>query len=169
DMPSVLAKLRKTGHVLVWQLEEGHYSHICFSRWQQIALFRRFPVVVNVDGTHAANHFRYKLYTFLITDGMGIGRPFMYAFVESEQFAPMRRLFGLFKEVMAEQPASMAVDMPPFWEHMYSSKRPIQPFMLSIVDLFHGGKGLVDQASWTTSRMSVVCVSLSINIMVFLA
>ncbi|GAA48548.1 hypothetical protein CLF_101738 [Clonorchis sinensis] len=46
---------------------------------------------------------RYKLYTFLITDGMGIGRPVMYAFVESEQFAPMRRLFGLFKEMMGEQ------------------------------------------------------------------
>ncbi|GAA52989.1 hypothetical protein CLF_109281 [Clonorchis sinensis] len=46
---------------------------------------------------------RYKLYTFLITDGMGIGRPDMYAFVEGEQFAPMRRLFGLFKEMMGEQ------------------------------------------------------------------
>ncbi|GAA55109.1 hypothetical protein CLF_106861, partial [Clonorchis sinensis] len=37
------------------------------------------------------------------TDGMGIGRPVMYAFVESEQFAPMRKLFGLFKEMMGEQ------------------------------------------------------------------
>ncbi|GAA51363.1 hypothetical protein CLF_105992 [Clonorchis sinensis] len=48
---------------------------------------------------------RYKLYTFLITDGMGIGRPVMYAcmYVESEQFAPMRRLFGLFKETVGEQ------------------------------------------------------------------
>ncbi|GAA55913.1 hypothetical protein CLF_109358 [Clonorchis sinensis] len=57
DVPSVLAKLRETGRVLVWQSEEGHYSHICFSRWQQIALFRRFPDVVNVDGTHATNRF----------------------------------------------------------------------------------------------------------------
>ncbi|GAA48388.1 hypothetical protein CLF_101544 [Clonorchis sinensis] len=103
DMPSVLAKLRETGRVLVWQSEEGHYNHICFSRWQQIALFRRFPDVVNVDGTHATNRFGYKLYTFLITGGMGTGRPVMYAFVESEQFAPMRRLFGLFKEMMGEQ------------------------------------------------------------------
>ncbi|TGZ69987.1 hypothetical protein CRM22_003423 [Opisthorchis felineus] len=102
-MPSVLAKLRETGRVLVWQSEEGHYSHICFSRWQQIALFRRFPDVVNVDGTHATNRFGYKLYTFLITDGMGTGRPVMYAFVESEQFAPMRKLFDLFKEMMGEQ------------------------------------------------------------------
>ncbi|GAA56246.1 hypothetical protein CLF_110364, partial [Clonorchis sinensis] len=45
---------------------------------------------------------RYRLYTFLITDGMGIGRPVMYAFVEIEQFAPMRKLFGLFKEMMGE-------------------------------------------------------------------
>ncbi|GAA54957.1 hypothetical protein CLF_106186 [Clonorchis sinensis] len=34
---------------------------------------------------------------------MGTGRPVMYALVESEQFAPMRRLFGLFKEMMGEQ------------------------------------------------------------------
>ncbi|GAA54741.1 hypothetical protein CLF_105272 [Clonorchis sinensis] len=34
---------------------------------------------------------------------MGIGRPVMYAFVESEQFAPMRRPFGLFEEMMGEQ------------------------------------------------------------------
>ncbi|GAA56447.1 hypothetical protein CLF_110911 [Clonorchis sinensis] len=46
---------------------------------------------------------RYKLYAFLITDGSGTGRPVTYAFVESEQFAPMRRLFGLFKEMMGEQ------------------------------------------------------------------
>ncbi|GAA55403.1 hypothetical protein CLF_107837 [Clonorchis sinensis] len=45
----------------------------------------------------------YKLYTFLITDGMGTGRPVMYSFVESEQFAPKRRLFGLFEEMMGEQ------------------------------------------------------------------
>ncbi|GAA57341.1 hypothetical protein CLF_112558 [Clonorchis sinensis] len=36
-------------------------------------------------------------------DGMGTGRPFMYAFVQSEQFASMRRMFGLFKEMMGEQ------------------------------------------------------------------
>ncbi|GAA48192.1 hypothetical protein CLF_101296 [Clonorchis sinensis] len=102
-MPSVLAKLRETGRVLVWQSEEGHYSHTCFSRWQQIALFRRFPDVVNVDETHATNRLGYKLYTFLITDGMGTGRPVMYAFVENEQFASMRKLFGLFKEMMGEQ------------------------------------------------------------------
>ncbi|KAG5443965.1 hypothetical protein CSKR_103787 [Clonorchis sinensis] len=53
--------------------------------------------VVNVEGTHATNRFGYKLRTFLITDGMGIGRPVMYAFVESEQFAPTRRMFDLFK------------------------------------------------------------------------
>ncbi|GAA50031.1 hypothetical protein CLF_103947, partial [Clonorchis sinensis] len=45
---------------------------------------------------------RYKLYTFLITDGMSIKRPVLYAFVESEQFAPMRKLFDLFKEMMGE-------------------------------------------------------------------
>ncbi|GAA54286.1 hypothetical protein CLF_113563 [Clonorchis sinensis] len=46
---------------------------------------------------------RYKLYTFLITYGMGTGRPVMYALVESEQFAPIRRVFGLLKEMMGEQ------------------------------------------------------------------
>ncbi|GAA57629.1 hypothetical protein CLF_112991, partial [Clonorchis sinensis] len=44
----------------------------------------------------------YKLYTFLITDSTGIGRPVMYAFVDSQKFAPMRELFGLFKEMMGE-------------------------------------------------------------------
>ncbi|GAA53705.1 hypothetical protein CLF_110828 [Clonorchis sinensis] len=101
-MPSVLAKLRETGRLVVWQLEEGHNGHTCFSRRQQIAFFRCFPDVVNVDGTHATNRFRYKLYIFLITDGMDIGRLVMYAFVESEQFAPMRKLFGWFKEMLGE-------------------------------------------------------------------
>ncbi|GAA47765.1 hypothetical protein CLF_100776 [Clonorchis sinensis] len=102
DMPSVLANLRETGRVLVWQSEEGHYSHIGFPRRQQIASFRRFPDVVNVDVTHTTNRFGYKLCTFLITDGMGIGRPVRYAFVESEQLAPVGKLFGLFKEMMGE-------------------------------------------------------------------
>ncbi|KAG5441349.1 Intraflagellar transport protein 74 [Clonorchis sinensis] len=52
-MPSVLAKLRETGRVLVWQPEKSLYSRICFPRWQQIALFRRFPDVE----TPAANRF----------------------------------------------------------------------------------------------------------------
>ncbi|GAA57778.1 hypothetical protein CLF_113187 [Clonorchis sinensis] len=102
DMPSVLEKLRGTGRVLVWQSEEGHYSHICFSRWQEIALFRRFPDVVNVDGKHAKNRFDCKLYTFLVMDGISAGRPVMYAFVESNQSAYMRKLFELFKEMMRE-------------------------------------------------------------------
>ncbi|GAA50629.1 hypothetical protein CLF_104813 [Clonorchis sinensis] len=33
---------------------------------------------------------------------MGIGLPDIYAFVGSEQFSPMRKLFGLFKEMMGE-------------------------------------------------------------------
>ncbi|GAA47746.1 hypothetical protein CLF_100751 [Clonorchis sinensis] len=54
--------------------------------------------------THAcvAVRERYKLYTFLITDGMGIERPIMYAFVKSEHFAPMHKLFDLFKEIMCK-------------------------------------------------------------------
>ncbi|GAA51446.1 hypothetical protein CLF_106150 [Clonorchis sinensis] len=102
DMPPDLAKLRETGRVLVWQSEKSHYSHICFSRWQQIALFRRVPDVLNVDGTHAANRFGYKLYSFLIMDVVGIRHPVMYAFMGSEQFAPMRKLLGLFKEMTGE-------------------------------------------------------------------
>ncbi|KER22544.1 hypothetical protein T265_09406 [Opisthorchis viverrini] len=51
-MPSVLAKRREIGRVLVCQGEEGHYSHICFSRWQQIALFRRFPDVRMPEQTY---------------------------------------------------------------------------------------------------------------------
>ncbi|KAG5448017.1 hypothetical protein CSKR_106612 [Clonorchis sinensis] len=50
------------------------------------------------DGTRAC----VALYTILLTDGMSIGRPVMYAFVKSEQFAPMRKLFILFKEMMGE-------------------------------------------------------------------
>ncbi|KAG5442747.1 hypothetical protein CSKR_104253 [Clonorchis sinensis] len=69
----------------------------------RIALFRRLPDVVNVDGTDATNSFGYKLYTLLITDGMGTGHPVMYAFVECEPFAPMRKLFDLFRELMREQ------------------------------------------------------------------
>ncbi|GAA47147.1 hypothetical protein CLF_100009 [Clonorchis sinensis] len=77
---------------------------------------------------------RYKLYTFLITDGMGTGPPVMYAFVESEQFAPMRRLFGLFKEVMGEQ-------------------HPVRTFVMDKL------AAQMRAASWTTSRMLVVCIS----------
>ncbi|GAA57088.1 hypothetical protein CLF_112126, partial [Clonorchis sinensis] len=102
DMPSVLEKPRETGRVLVWQSVQGHYSHICFSRWQQIALFQRFPDVVNVNKTHATNLFGYKLRTCLLTGGMGIRRPVIYAFVESKQLAPMRKLFNLFKKMMGK-------------------------------------------------------------------
>ncbi|KER23545.1 hypothetical protein T265_14622, partial [Opisthorchis viverrini] len=48
------------------------------------------------------NRLGYKHYTVLITDGMGTRLLVMYAFVESEQFAPMRKLFGFFKEMISE-------------------------------------------------------------------
>ncbi|GAA49607.1 hypothetical protein CLF_103285 [Clonorchis sinensis] len=87
-MPSVLAKFWETRRLFVWHSEEGHVLLLMV----RIALIRRFP--------DAANRFGYKLYAFLITDGMGTGRPVMYAFVRSEQFAPMRKLFDLFKETI---------------------------------------------------------------------
>ncbi|GAA53929.1 hypothetical protein CLF_111643 [Clonorchis sinensis] len=58
---------------------------------------------VNVDGAYTTNGSRHELFAFLITDGMGIGRLIMYAFVESEQFAPMPKLFDLFKEMMGNE------------------------------------------------------------------
>ncbi|GAA50587.1 hypothetical protein CLF_104765 [Clonorchis sinensis] len=45
---------------------------------------------------------RYKLYTFLVTEGMAIGRSVIIAFLESEQFVPMHKLFDLSKETMGE-------------------------------------------------------------------
>ncbi|KAG5444555.1 hypothetical protein CSKR_108081 [Clonorchis sinensis] len=93
------AKLQETGWVLVLQSEEGHYSHVCFSRWHRIALFRCF----SGDGTRTTNRFGCKLYTFLTTNGMATGRPVMYAFAESEQFVPMLKLFDLSKLMMKEE------------------------------------------------------------------
>ncbi|GAA50614.1 hypothetical protein CLF_104796 [Clonorchis sinensis] len=51
----------------------------------------------------------YMLYTFLITDGMGARRPVTYAFVESKQFARMRKLFDVFEELMGEYPVKILV------------------------------------------------------------
>ncbi|KER24415.1 hypothetical protein T265_14431, partial [Opisthorchis viverrini] len=53
NMSPVLAKLREIECVLVCQSEGGHYSHICSSRWQQIALFRRFSDVLRADPENA--------------------------------------------------------------------------------------------------------------------
>lgn len=58
DLESVLRKLRETGRVSVESNSEGYCSHVCFARHQQIALFRRFPDVVNVDATHGTNKLR---------------------------------------------------------------------------------------------------------------
>ena len=44
----------------------------------------------------------YKLYTFLVTDGNGIGRPVFYGFVISEKFTSLRRLFQMFKDLMGD-------------------------------------------------------------------
>ncbi|GAA56138.1 hypothetical protein CLF_110075 [Clonorchis sinensis] len=57
EVRQFVAEFCESGPVPVLQSEEGYYSHMCFSRWQQIALFRRFPDVVNVDGTLAMKHF----------------------------------------------------------------------------------------------------------------
>ncbi|GAA51254.1 hypothetical protein CLF_105773 [Clonorchis sinensis] len=89
DSLSVLAKIREPRRVLVLKLGKEHYSHTYFSRWQKIALVRRFTEVVNVDETHTTNRF-----------GMGTKRPIMNAFVETERFAPVRKLVGLFMEMM---------------------------------------------------------------------
>lgn len=45
---------------------------------------------------------RYKLYTFLVTDGMGVGRPVMHGFVLSEKFPSLRQLFLMFQRMMGE-------------------------------------------------------------------
>ncbi|GAA53580.1 hypothetical protein CLF_110557, partial [Clonorchis sinensis] len=84
-MQSIITQFRECGQALLVESEGDRLSHLRFSRTQQIALFQRFPDV---------------LYTFLVTDGMGIGRPVMHAFVESEHFAPLSKLFCLFKEIM---------------------------------------------------------------------
>ncbi|KER24938.1 hypothetical protein T265_07502 [Opisthorchis viverrini] len=64
----------------------------------------------------------YKLYTFLVTDGMGIGRPVMYAFVESEHFAPLRKLFSLFKDMMGGQYAVKTFVMDKMTSQMRAAK-----------------------------------------------
>ncbi|GAA47856.1 hypothetical protein CLF_100887 [Clonorchis sinensis] len=60
----------------------------------------------------------YKLCTFLITDSMCIGRSVMYAFVKSEQFAPMRKLFGLFREMMGEHYPLLRRTDPRFFSYL---------------------------------------------------
>ncbi|GAA57794.1 hypothetical protein CLF_113206, partial [Clonorchis sinensis] len=45
----------------------------------------------------------YKLYKFLRTDGMGIGRPVVHAFFESAYFAPLRKLLCSFRDMMGGQ------------------------------------------------------------------
>ena len=89
------------------------YTHICFARFQQITWFCKFHDVVNVDATHGTNRegyignslalLRYKLYQFLVTDGMGFGRPMMYAFVISEKYTSLRIMFQLFRDIMGIQ------------------------------------------------------------------
>ncbi|GAA51168.1 hypothetical protein CLF_105670 [Clonorchis sinensis] len=70
----------------------------------------------------------YKLNTFLVTDGMGIGRPVIYAFVESEHFAPLRRLFVcascLFNEMMGGEHPAKAFDMDKLTSQVGAAKAP---------------------------------------------
>ncbi|GAA53973.1 hypothetical protein CLF_111780 [Clonorchis sinensis] len=75
DMQSIITQLQECGRVLLVESEGGRLNHLCFSRKQQIAPFRRFPDVVNVDATHGTNRL-------------------------GEHFVPLRKLFCLFKEMM---------------------------------------------------------------------
>ncbi|CAH8499243.1 unnamed protein product, partial [Dicrocoelium dendriticum] len=77
--------------------EEGLCTHVLFARHQQIELFRRFSHVVCVDATHGTNRLNFKLYQFLITDGMGYGRPIFYAFLRREDYASLLTLFEAFR------------------------------------------------------------------------
>lgn len=54
-MEDVIDQLGNCGQVLVVNDAEGHITHFCFARTQQIELFRQFPDVVNVDATHGTN------------------------------------------------------------------------------------------------------------------
>lgn len=47
--------------------------------------------------------FRYKLYQFLITDGLGYGRPVFYGLLRDEKFSSLKKLFSIFREVMGEE------------------------------------------------------------------
>ncbi|GAA52963.1 hypothetical protein CLF_109225 [Clonorchis sinensis] len=57
DISSFLAKRCKSGRVLVFELGEGHYGHVCFAGQQQVALFRRFSDDANDDEANAADRF----------------------------------------------------------------------------------------------------------------
>lgn len=65
-------------------------------------------------GKHVAYRFycSYQLYQFLVTDGMGRGRPVMFAFVQHETNAALSTLFEIFKRMMGgcEQIRTMVMD-----------------------------------------------------------
>ncbi|CAI2738914.1 unnamed protein product, partial [Dicrocoelium dendriticum] len=98
-LPQVIKSMEEDGVARIIS-EEGLCTHVLFARHQQIELFRRFSHVVCVDATHGTNRLNFKLYQFLITDGMGYGRPIFYAFLRREDYASLLTLFEAFRDIM---------------------------------------------------------------------
>ena len=80
-----------TGEFIALSEDIDNHSHVCFSRMQQINLSCRFPDVVNADVTVQIIFIKlFRLSTvvscipFSVAIGMGIWRPLIYIFVESE-------------------------------------------------------------------------------------
>ena len=79
------------------------------------------PTVKGMFGSSLAL-LRYKLCQFLVTDGMGFGRPVMYAFVISEKYASLRVMFPLFRDMMGIQYPVSTMVMDKLAPHMRAAR-----------------------------------------------
>ncbi|CAH8842389.1 unnamed protein product [Trichobilharzia szidati] len=73
---------------------------VCFSTYEQIELYKRFPEVVRIDCTHNTNKEKYSLFQLVIMDNFGRGRPVLFAWTKKELKRDMIWILVVFRQIM---------------------------------------------------------------------
>ncbi|CAH8608184.1 unnamed protein product [Schistosoma haematobium] len=91
--------LRQKGEVRE-HLENGYATRICFSSYDQIQLYKKYPEVLCIDSTYNTNNKKYSLFQLVVTDNWGRGRTVMFAWTRKEKRADVTWILDKFKEIM---------------------------------------------------------------------
>ncbi|CAH8572798.1 unnamed protein product [Schistosoma guineensis] len=83
-------------------LENGYATRICFSKYNQIQVYRKYPEVVCIDSTYNTNNKKYSLFQLVVTDNCGRGRTVMFAWTRREKRADVIWILDQFKEIMGD-------------------------------------------------------------------
>ncbi|CAH8849335.1 unnamed protein product [Trichobilharzia szidati] len=97
--------LKSRGKLLEYYADEpirNSLMRVCFSTYEQIDLYKRFPEVVGIDSTYNTNKGKYSLFQLVVTDNFGRGRPVLFAWTRKEFKRDVVWILDSFRSIMED-------------------------------------------------------------------